>query len=133
MLPRRRKRWTGTRVRFALLLLAAGGCMRRDPQRELRATVDEAIAMLDRGDHAQFLERFVAPDERERVLGGAPLEVRARQFGQQAGARMLRRLRAVRPADCRLDEQKHEYDCLVGAMEPDLVFAKIAGRWYLRN
>jgi hypothetical protein len=139
----KKRTWIATALPLlaaAAAALSPAGCSRSAStgkaggDQELGAAIAEASGMLERHDYRAFLERYVAPDERAAVLGGAPIETRAEQFGRVAAAKLLGRLKAVRVSACQLDEKKTTATCpLGGEPDKDPRFTLVDGRWYLRN
>jgi hypothetical protein len=107
-----------------------------DPRREkLDTAISEAVRLLESNEYVAFLERYMAPQELER-LKERPLQEFAQRFGEDKAPRLLRVLKMITGTTPTLDPDgtKAVYqlsDPIEG--KSSITFFKVDKYWYIAN
>ncbi len=97
---------------------------------DLAATIELAIAMLEHKEHRAFLERFIAPEDRRKLLEDGGIDALLPSFAADKADALLEILRDLRGRSPRREGQRAIFD-RGGNKEVIWVFAN--GRWYIKN
>jgi hypothetical protein len=130
-------------IRSAVALLATFTLSLAAVPDEIRQNLDklvpEAVRLLEAKDFAAALEVLVPPDEFKGITAKTPLAEFAAKFGESKAASLLAVLKAVKDQKPKLsdDGATATFDIPKGTSTEitrnTIVFARIDGRWFIKN
>jgi hypothetical protein len=97
---------------------------------DLDASIDLAISMLEAKAYRPFLERFIAPSDRPKLLKDGGFDAILPEFEQDKAERLLATLRAIRGRAPRREGARATYEV---PGEKDITWVLEKGRWYIKN
>jgi hypothetical protein len=125
-----------TGLLFALAVRADARPDDPEPPSSVRAAVGEGIRLLEKKEYRRFLEKFVSPDDMQKILRRLTIEQFADEFGRGKAADMLEVLKHVRNKKPTLDKdgKKATFQIEIkGAPRDQIRFIKIGRRWCIQN
>jgi hypothetical protein len=96
---------------------------------DLGATIDLAISMLENESYREFLDRFIAPMDRPKVLKEGGIEKLLPSFAKDKAQELLAMLRAIRGTKPRMSGD----EAVFGTQDKDMHWVLDHGKWYIRN
>ena len=104
---------------------------------ELRATIDKAIALIEKKDFEALIRTLADPDDLKRITERQSVEEIAKQFAsRKADQQLLKALQATKEknVEVRKDGEAFIFKMKRGTVPRDEIrFTKIDGRWYIGN
>ncbi|MBS1911853.1 MAG: hypothetical protein JST22_07690 [Bacteroidetes bacterium] len=114
-----------------------GRVVRSDSSLEhLRAAIDSGIAMLESQHYRDFLDRFVEPSQRTKVMEGMEMDAKARQFGMEKADMVLEALKSIRRRKPTMTEDGSIATFRLPKKidsHRSIEFSRVDGVWYLRD
>ena len=108
-----------------------------DVRGNLEKLVPETIRLLEAKEFATVLETLVPPDEFKKITAERPIAEFAAKFGENKAASLLAVLKAVKDRKAKVSEDGNTatFDLpeIPDVPRKTLVFAKIEGRWFIKN
>ena len=108
-----------------------------DIRQHLDKLVPETIRLLEAKEYATVLETLVPPDELKKIIAEHPLAEFAAKFGENKAASLLAVLKSVRDKKPKVSDDGNtatfELADSPEALRKTLVFARVEGRWYIKN
>ena len=108
-----------------------------DVRQNLDKLVPETIRLLEAKEYATVLETLVPPDEFKKIIAEQPIAKFAAKFGENKAASLLAVMKAVRDKKAKVSEDGNTatFDLpeIPEVPRKTLVFAKIEGRWHIKN
>jgi hypothetical protein len=95
---------------------------------DLSASLEIAIRMLENKQYRAFLERFVAPKDRPKLLRDGGIDKLLPEFESDKAARLLEMLRALRGRTPRREGARAVFDG-----DQRIVWIREGGRWFIEN
>jgi hypothetical protein len=128
-------------IRPAVALLATFTCGFAAVPDDIRGNLDklvpEAIRLLEAKEFATLLETLVPPDIFKQLTAEHPIAEFAAQFGKDKSASLLAVLKAVKDKKPKFSEDGNTATFVLPENpefpKKELVFAKIEGRWFIKN
>ena len=108
-----------------------------DVRQDLGKLVPEAIRLIEAKEFATLLETLVPPDEFKQIIADHPIAEFAAKFGEKKAGVLLAVLKATKDLKAKFSEDGNTatFDLPDNPEFPKktLVFAKIDGRWFIKN
>jgi len=108
-----------------------------DIRGNLDKLVPEAIRLLDAKEFATVLETLVPPDVFKQLITEHPIAEFAAKFGETKAASLFAVLKTVKDKKPKLSDDGNTATFLLPDNpefpKKELVFAKIEGRWFIKN
>lgn len=129
-------------IRSAVALLAAvnlafAAALPDETRQDLGKLVPECIRLLEAKDYVTLLETAVPPDEFKKLTERSPITEFAAKFGERKAASLLAVLKAIKDVKPTISEDgntaKFAFEGVEGVSKKEIVFAKIEGRWFIKN
>ena len=96
---------------------------------DLGATIDLAISMLEQKSYRAFLERFIAPIDRPKLLKEGGIDKMLPAFADEKAQSLLEMLRAIRGKKPRMSDDEAVFE----TPDKDMHWVLDHGKWYIRN
>ena len=123
----------------ALYSFWSGALFRTRPA-TLKATITEAIEMLEREDYETFLKRYPDPQDMRKIIKrpvyGNSLDSVKAMFADRKAAILLRALKKIQGQEPLYNEDKSEATFLLDErifMHGSIAFRRIDNIWYIRD
>ena len=128
-----------TRIAIALLATFTFGfaAVPDDVRGNLDKLVPEAIRLIEAKEYATLLETLVPPAEFKQITAQTPLAEFAKEFGEKGAAEVLAVLKSLKDKKPKLSEDGNAatFDLSENPTfrKKEIVFAKIEGRWFIKD
>ncbi len=115
---------------------ADGEKKKADSREKLETAIPDAIKMLKEKKYAEFLKKFAAPDDLERILKRVAIDEFAKKFGERKAEDLLKMLNAVKDVKPEFNDDKTEATYSVDKKinrRGKITFKKVRKFWYIKN
>jgi hypothetical protein len=99
------------------------------PADDLDASIDLAISMLEKKSYRVFLERFIAPEDRPKLLKDGGIDAILPEFSKYKADGVLEMLRSIRGTKPTTKGNEAVFE----AKDKDIRWVLEDGKWYIRN
>lgn len=107
-----------------------------DPREKPETAVAEAIRLLEKKEHVDFLKKFVAPDDLKGLTKRITFDQFAKEFAGEKADKLLKALKQVEDGKPELDKEMKEavFKLKEDVGEKDsITFKKVDKYWYIKN
>ena len=116
-----------------LLLFSIVACGKKTPEQQVRATIKEMVALIDKGDLKKLLLTYADPAFVERIKKAGRVDAIVANLKQRKAARLKQYLNEALTAKAQVSKDGKKVSFALKNRRRPMVFSKVKGRWYLNN